>query len=115
MQCNVVKMLSFSCKDYSKVIQQILELLTWLPVETLAHQEGELVGVLAGGGDPHGAGPVVVEVAQLVGQLLDVVRGEAGVVLDHVVGGRVDSALSHTLRHEEEVIPWEDYYSWKLV
>ena len=50
-------------------------------METLTHEEGELVSVLAGGGDPHCAGPVVVKVAQLAGQLRQVVgRLDGGVV-----------------------------------
>ena len=41
-------------------------------METLSHEEGKLVSVLARSGDSDGAGPVVVQVGQLVGQLLDV-------------------------------------------
>lgn len=39
-----------------------------LVVQDLAHQECQLVGVLAGSGDAHGARPVPVQVAQLEGQ-----------------------------------------------
>ena len=45
-----------------QVEQRILQLVAWLLVQRLADQEGELVGVLAGGGHPHRARPVVVEV-----------------------------------------------------
>ena len=65
-----------------QVEQRILQLVAWLLVQRLADQEGELVGVLAGGGHPHRARPVVVEVGQLVRQLLDVLRLEARVVFD---------------------------------
>ena len=68
-----------------KVEQDVLELLTWLPVETLTHQEGELVRVLTGGGHSHCPGPVVVQVAQFVGQLLQMVGGQPRVILNHVV------------------------------
>jgi hypothetical protein len=53
-----------------KVVKNLLQLLARLPVEALPHQEGQLVGVLAGGGHPHSPWPVVVQVGQLVGQLL---------------------------------------------
>ena len=88
-----------------QIVQGILELVTWGSVQRLPHEEGQLVGVLAGGGDPHCAGPVVVKVTQLVGELLDVFRLKPAAVLDHVVGGGIDSSLPHALRHEEEVIP----------
>ena len=51
-------------------------------MQRLADQEGELVSVLAGGGHPHRARPVVVEVGQLVRQLLDMLRLQTGVILD---------------------------------
>ena len=54
-----------------------------------------LVGVLAGGGNTDSAGPVVVEVGELVSQLLEVLRLEPASVLHHVVAGRVDGALPH--------------------
>mgnify|MGYP001339087262 FL=1 len=91
--------------DSSKVEQQVLELLTWLLVKTLTHEEGKLVGVLAGGGHPHCPRPVIVQVTQLVGQLLQVVRSEARVIPDHIIGRWVDGALPHTLGHKEEIIP----------
>ena len=48
-----------------------------------ARREGtNLVGVLAGGGNSDSAGPVVVEVSQLVGQLLEVLGGQTRGVLD---------------------------------
>ena len=90
--------------EHSQIEEDILERLAGLLVQALAHQEGELVRVLAGGGDPHRARPVVVQVAQLVRQLLEVVWLQPGVVLDHVVGGGVDRPLPHRLRHEEEVV-----------
>ena len=51
-------------------------------MKTLPHEEGELVSVLAGGGHPHRARPVVVEVGQLVRQLLNVLRLESAIILD---------------------------------
>ncbi len=49
--------------------------------------------VLAYGGDSDGARPVEVEVAQLVGEHLEVVRLQPGLVVDDVVGGGVHRAL----------------------
>ena len=60
--------------EHSQIEEDILERLAGLLVQALAHQEGELVRVLAGGGDPHRARPVVVQVGQLVRQLLDMLR-----------------------------------------
>ena len=68
-------------------------------------QEGELVRVLAGRRHAHRPRPVVVEVRQLVGQLLDVLGRQAGGVLDDVVAGGVDGALPHRLGDQEEVVP----------
>ena len=59
-----------------QVEQRILQLVAWLLVQRLADQEGELVGVLAGGGHPHRARPVVVEVGQLVRQSLHLRGGQ---------------------------------------
>ena len=96
--------------EHSQIEENILERLAGLLVQALAHQEGELVRVLAGGGDPHRARPVVVEVAQLVGEGLHVPRQQAlavspGRVVDDVVAGRVDGALPHRLGHQVEVVP----------
>ena len=88
-----------------QIVKRFPELVAWSDVETFAHEEGELVGVLAGGGDPHGAGPVVLKMTQLVRQLLDVLGLEAATILDHVVRGWVDGSLPHGLAHEEEVVP----------
>ena len=57
--------------EHSQIEENILERLAGLLVQALAHQEGELVRVLAGGGDPHRARPVVVHVGQLVGHALN--------------------------------------------
>ena len=73
-------------------------------MDALSDEEGELVGVLTDRGHAHRPRPVVVEVAQPVGQHLEVVRLQPGVVLDHVVRGRVDGALPHGLGDEEEVV-----------
>ena len=64
-----------------------------------------LVSKLTGSGDSDGAGPVVVEMGQLVGQLLDVLRLEAAAVLHHVVASGVDCPLPHRLADQEEIVP----------
>ena len=51
------------------------------------------MGVLAGSGNSDGAGPVVVEVGQLVRHLLEVLGLEAAGVLHHVVASLVNHAL----------------------
>ena len=54
-----------------------------------------LVSVLAGGGNTDSARPVVVEVGELVGQLLQVLRLQPRGVPHHVVAGGIDGALLH--------------------
>ena len=61
--------------------------------------------ILARSGDPDSAGPVVVEVGELVGERLDVLGQQPRSILHHVVRGGVDSALVHRLRHQEKVVP----------
>ena len=51
------------------------------------------MGVLAGSGNSDSAGPVVVEVGQLVRQLLEVLGLEAAGFLHHVVASGVNHAL----------------------
>ena len=80
-------------------------MLTGLLVKGGPSQEGQLVRVLAGRGHAHSAGPVVVEVGQLVGQPLQLVGGEPALVHDDVVAGGVHCPLPHRLGDEEEVIP----------
>ena len=53
-----------------QVIEYLLQLVARLLVQALSYQEGQLVSVLAGGGNPHSPRPVEVEVCELVGQLL---------------------------------------------
>ena len=64
-----------------------------------------LVSVLAGGGNTDGAGPVVVEMSQLIRQLLEVFWLEPGGVHHHVVAGWVHRPLPHRLGDKEEVVP----------
>lgn len=66
-------------------------------MEGLSHQVSQLVGVLTHHGDPHCAGPVVVEMGQLVGQRLDVLGLQSRGILDDIVASRVDGPLPHTL------------------
>ena len=63
------------------------------------------MSILARSRHPDSSRPVVVEVGELVGERLDVLRQQPGGVLHYVVGGGVDGALVHRLRDKEEVIP----------
>ena len=65
------------------------------------HKEGKLVRILARSGHPDRARPVVVE----VGERLDVLRKQLRGVFHHIVGGRVEGALVHRVRHKEEEVP----------
>lgn len=75
------------------------------PSHHLPHEEGELVGVLAGRWHAHRARPVVVQVAHLVREALHVVRDGARAVVHYDVVGGCHRSLAHFLRHQEEVVP----------
>ena len=74
-------------------------------LRTGTYKEGKLVRILAWSGDPDSAGPVVVEVGELVGERLYVQRQQPRDVLYHIVGGGVDGALVHRLRYKDKVVP----------
>ena len=61
------------------------------------------VGVVHGGYQGHGAGAAAVQVAQREGEVLDGVRGEAVLVLEHVVVDRAGGALDPGVGLEVEV------------
>ena len=61
------------------------------------------VGVVHGGDQGHGSGAAAVQVAQREGEVLDGVRGEAVLVLEHVVVDRAGGALDAGVRLEVEV------------
>lgn len=69
------------------------------PVVFLVHQvvagaEGHQVGIVGWGGDGHGAGAAYVGVTQLVGEQLELIRGEAVVIpQDMVMGGSACALL----------------------
>ena len=93
-----------------QVVKSVLEFVARSDVKTFANEGSELVGVLARGGHPPCFWPVVVQLTQLVSQLLDVLRLEATIILDHTVGGVVDGSLLHRLTHEEEVVRvWQSH------
>ena len=87
-----------------QIVKSFLEFVARSDVETFANEDSELVGVLTRGGHPPCLWPVVVLLTQLVSQLLDVLRLEATIILDHIVGGGVDGSLLHRLTHEEKVV-----------
>ena len=71
----------------------IQEATTCQELATSSRTLTDLVRVLAGGGNPHRARPVVVQVRQLVAEPLDLVGLEAAGVLDDVVRGGIDRSL----------------------
>ena len=78
-----------------QIVEQISETLGRHFVQAVAHQEGQLVGVLAHRRDPDSARPVIVKMGQLIRQALDMVWPQPGGVLHNVVAGGVHSALPH--------------------
>lgn len=75
------------------------------PPHHLPHEEGELVCVLAGRRHAHRARPIVVEMAHLICEALHVVWADARAVVHHNVVRGCHRALTHLLRHQEEVVP----------
>lgn len=80
-------------------------------MEELSDEEGQLVRVLTHGRDPGRAGPVVVQMALLVRQHLQVVDLQPGRVVDDVVRGGRNRPLADRLRHDVEVRPERDAIS----
>lgn len=77
-------------------------------MKELRHQEGQFVGVLTYRRDTGRSGPVVVQVALLVRQHLQVVDLQTGSVVDDVVRRRGDRTLTDRLRHKVEISSfWE--------
>ena len=62
------------------------------------------VGVVHGGHQRHRAGASAVQVAQREGEVLDGVRGEAVLILEHVVVDRAGGALDAGVGLEVEVV-----------
>lgn len=75
-------------------------------MDALADEEGQLVGILARGRNTDDTWPVVIDVAQLVGEPLYVVWLQAAVVVDDVVVRGGDAAASHRLAHNKKIIPF---------
>lgn len=71
-----------------------------LLVEEL-HHKGELAGVLAGAGHPHGAKPVIVHAGELMGYPLHKVHGQLHTVVHH----HVMHGEHGILTDKEEVAP----------
>ena len=71
--------------------------------EVVAGPEGHEVGVVGGGGDGDGPCAAHVGVAQLVGQLLQLVRAQAVVVPEAAVVARAGGALDALVRAQVEV------------
>ncbi len=51
--------------------------------------------------------------SQLVGDQLKLIRLQARVVADDVVGRRVDGALANGLAHQEEVVVFRESLKWR--
>ena len=66
-------------------------------VQRSAGEESQFVRILAGRGHTDRAGAVKVEVGQLVGQPLELVRPEPALVPDDVVARWIHSALADRL------------------
>ncbi len=73
-------------------------------MERLSNKEGQLVSVLTRGGDSDGSLPIIVQMTQLVGQSLQLIRGKSALVEDDIVRHRSDRTLPDALRNQEEVV-----------
>ena len=76
-----------------QVVEKIRETVARLPVDVAADEVGQLVRVLADGGDLDRSGPVEVEVAHHVREELHLVWLEAGVILRKVISYAADWGL----------------------
>jgi len=87
-----------------EIVELVGQSLVGVTMNRLTNQEGQLVSILAWGRDSDGAGPIEVQVSQLVAEPLDVVRLEHRCVPDNVEHGRGHRALADALTDQEEVI-----------
>ena len=72
-------------------------------VADLAAIESDLVGKHAWSRDLDGVRPVVVVVAERIGEVEDCVLRDKGSVLSYVEVSGLDCSLGHGVRHEEEI------------
>ena len=72
-------------------------------VADLAAIDSDLVGKHAGGRNLDGVRPVVVVVAERIGEVEDCVLRDKGGVLSYVEVSGLDCSLGHGVRHEEEI------------
>ena len=63
------------------------------------------MSVLAHHWNTNGAGPVEVEMSQLVGQDLDLSRLKSTGVFNYIIRRGVDRSLAHGLRNQVEIVP----------
>lgn len=87
----------------SEVEGQLVQVNIRGDVADLAAIDGDLVREHAGRGDLDRVGPVVVVVAQCVGEVEDGVLADSRGVLSHVEVRRLHCTLGHRVRHQEEV------------
>lgn len=72
-------------------------------MKELSHQEGQFVCILTYCRNARGSGPVVIQVALLVRQHLQMINLQAGGIVDNVIRGRRNRALTDRLRHQVEI------------
>ena len=75
-------------------------------MDALANQKCKFMSILAWSWDTNCPRPIVIQMAQLVGEALEVVRLQARAVMNDVTVGWRDSALSDRLADQEEVVPF---------
>ena len=80
-----------------QIVETVSKNIVRLLMNALPDEEGELVSVLTRSRHTDGTWPIVVQMAQLVCQTLEVIRLETGAVGDDVVMGGGDGSLSYTL------------------
>jgi hypothetical protein len=80
-------------------------------VNILTHQERQLMSILAQCRYTNGATPVVIKMAESICQCLDLIRRQAPFIQNDVVGCWRNSALSHALRYQKEIVSfWQCYH-----
>ena len=84
----------------------------WRSFCSISDQVGESVSILDGCWDLNGSSNIIVGIAQLVRQRLNLRRVSSCRIIHYHVMSRAHYSLSRNLTYEEEVIRVVCYYSW---
>jgi hypothetical protein len=87
----------------SEIERQLVEIDVRRDVTDFAAVDGDLICKHAGGGDLDGIGPVVIVVAQSVGEVEDGFLGDHRSILGYIEVSGLDCTLGHAVGDKEEI------------